>query len=133
MHEHELQYTSDHGVFPLLQIPLATIPFLLTWHPPVVTGIVHLSPRLLVNYSLCPPLAPCTLPPKIPTLLGFPPDPACIQLGRHHKPNPQYTAQLDRQKRFVFGLDVVCEFKARARESTRFHSWPSISLKGLVI
>jgi hypothetical protein len=38
-------------------------PFLLTWHPPVVTGIVHLGPRLSVNCSplfpiapLCPPL-----------------------------------------------------------------------------
>jgi hypothetical protein len=36
---------------------------LLTWHPPVVTGIVHLGPRLSVNCSplfpivpLCPPL-----------------------------------------------------------------------------
>jgi hypothetical protein len=37
--------------------------FLLTWHPPVVTGIVHLGPKLSVNCSplfpivpLCPPL-----------------------------------------------------------------------------
>jgi hypothetical protein len=47
-----------------MHIPLATIPILLlTWHPPVVTGIVHLGPRLSVNCSplfpsvpLCPPL-----------------------------------------------------------------------------
>ncbi len=52
--------------FPLLS------PLLLTWHPPVVTGIVHLSPRLLVNYPLCPPLLPCTFPPQIPKPPGFP-------------------------------------------------------------
>jgi hypothetical protein len=47
-----------------MHIPLASIPtLLLTWHPPVVTGVVHLGPRLSVNCSplfpivpLCPPL-----------------------------------------------------------------------------
>ncbi len=47
-----------------MHIPLASIPtLLLTWHPPVVTGIVHLGPRLSANCSplfpivpLCPPL-----------------------------------------------------------------------------
>jgi hypothetical protein len=47
-----------------MHIPLASIPtLLLTWHSPVVTGIVHLGPRLSANCSplfpivpLCPPL-----------------------------------------------------------------------------
>jgi hypothetical protein len=42
-----------------MHIPLATIPILLlTWHPPVVTGIVHLGPRLSVNCSPLFPIAP---------------------------------------------------------------------------
>ncbi len=40
---------------PLAIFPLANPLLLLTWHPPVVTGIVHLGPRLSVN---CPPLFP---------------------------------------------------------------------------
>ncbi len=41
---------SPYFSFPLLA-PLAPplCPLLLTWHPPAVTGIVHLSLRLLVN------------------------------------------------------------------------------------
>jgi hypothetical protein len=42
-----------------MHVPLATIPTrLLTWHPPVVTGIVHLSPRLSANCSPLFPVAP---------------------------------------------------------------------------
>ncbi len=70
--------------FPLLS------PLLLTWHPPVVTGIVHLSPRLLVDYPLCPPLLPCTFPPQIPNPLGFP-GPNVLLIRVHHKPSSQYT------------------------------------------
>jgi hypothetical protein len=42
--------------FPLLSHSLCWLPFasplcplLLTWHPPAVTGMIHLSLRLLVN------------------------------------------------------------------------------------
>jgi hypothetical protein len=59
-HIHE----SDSIIYLHMHIPLAIIPtLLLTWHPPIVTGIVHLGPRLSVNCSpllpivpLCPPL-----------------------------------------------------------------------------
>jgi hypothetical protein len=37
-------------------------PLLLTWHPPAVTGIVHLRLRLLVNWPHLPTLHP-TVPP----------------------------------------------------------------------
>ncbi len=42
--------TYIHGAIPLCS-PFAPplYPLLLTWHPPAVTGIVHLSLRLLVN------------------------------------------------------------------------------------
>jgi hypothetical protein len=62
---HSNTYTNQILIIYLhMHIPLATAPtFLLTWHPPVVTGIVHLGPRLSVNCSplfpivpLCPPL-----------------------------------------------------------------------------
>ncbi len=48
--------TYIHGAIPLTLLspywlPLVSplCPLLLTWHPPAVTGIVHLSLRLLVN------------------------------------------------------------------------------------
>jgi hypothetical protein len=59
--------------FPLLFSPLADFPLLpfvsplcsllLTWHPRVVTGIVHLPLRLLVNWP-CLPTLPPTDPPS---------------------------------------------------------------------
>jgi hypothetical protein len=56
MHGHELQYAIIHGAFPLLLSPLASSPFLPLCTPfyflgtlLAVTGIIHLSPRLLVN------------------------------------------------------------------------------------
>ncbi len=57
--------------FPLLplQIPLCLpfCPFPLTWHPPVVTGIVHLRLRLLVNWPYLPHPSPnCPTLPKFP-------------------------------------------------------------------
>jgi hypothetical protein len=69
-----IQHPYGHKLQYILYIALPLIfPFLLTWHPPAVTGMVHLSPRLLVNCPLCPPLLPCTLPlPQLPSLLGFP-------------------------------------------------------------
>ncbi len=45
-------WRNSPGFFPLpLLIPLCPplYPLLLTWHPPAVTGIVHLPLRLLVN------------------------------------------------------------------------------------
>jgi hypothetical protein len=62
---HSNTYTDQILVIYLhMHTPLAITPIiLLTWHPPVVTGIVHLGPRLSVNCSplfpivpLCPPL-----------------------------------------------------------------------------
>ncbi len=42
-------------------------PLLLTWHPPAVTGIVHLSLRLLVNWPHLPHPSPNPpLPSKFP-------------------------------------------------------------------
>jgi hypothetical protein len=43
-------HISPCSPYPLL-VPLCSplCPFLLTWHPPVVIGIVHLPLRLLVN------------------------------------------------------------------------------------
>ncbi len=43
--------------FPLLYSPCC-IPLLLTWLPPAVTGIVHLNPRLLVNWLPLSPIGP---------------------------------------------------------------------------
>ncbi len=63
---------------PLAIIPLANPPSLLTWHPPVVTGIVHLGPRLSANYSPVFPIAPLCPPSKIPTLSRISPNPMCI-------------------------------------------------------
>ncbi len=59
-HIHGSDFNHHHH----MHIPLAITPILLlTWHPPVVTGIVHLAPRLSANCSplfpivpLCPPL-----------------------------------------------------------------------------
>jgi hypothetical protein len=62
---HSNTYTDQILVIYLhMHTPLAITPILLlTWHPPAVPGIVHLSPRLSVNCSplfpivpLCPPL-----------------------------------------------------------------------------
>jgi hypothetical protein len=62
---HSSAYTNQILIIYLhMHIPLAITPILLlTWHPPVVTGIIHLGPRLSVNCSplfpivpLCPPL-----------------------------------------------------------------------------
>ncbi len=81
--------------FPLLS------PLLLTWHPPIVTGIVHLSPRLLVNYPLCPPLLPCTFPPpKLSTLSGFP-GPNVLLIRAHHKPSSQCTRHLVQHEEII--------------------------------
>ncbi len=43
--------------FPLLYFPLL-YSLLLTWLPPAVTGIIHLSPRLLVNWLPLSPIVP---------------------------------------------------------------------------
>ncbi len=62
---HSNTYTDQVFIIYLhMHTPLAITPILLlTWHPPVVIGIVHLGPRLSVNCSplfpivpLCPPL-----------------------------------------------------------------------------
>jgi hypothetical protein len=78
---HKLQY--------ILYIALPLIfPLLLTWHPPAVTGMVHLSPRLLVNCPLCPPLLPCTLPfPNFHPFWVFP-DPNVLLIRTHPNPFP---------------------------------------------
>ncbi len=57
-----------------MHVPLATIPILLlTWHPPVVIGIVHLGPRLSANCSPLFPIAPLCPPLQNPNLfLDFP-------------------------------------------------------------
>ncbi len=79
--------------FPLLYSP-CYIPLLLTWHPPAVTGIVHLNPRLLVNWL---PLSP--IGPLYPSFRN--PNPPWIfpRLNVHliraiHRPSSQYTTQL---------------------------------------
>ncbi len=54
----------SHCRFPLVS-PLC--PLLLTWHPPAVTGIVHLPLRLLVNWPrFAPPFTHPTHPLQIP-------------------------------------------------------------------
>ena len=59
-----------------MHIPLATIPtLLLTWHPPVVTGIVHLGPRLSVNCSPLFPIAPLCPPVQNPNPFSDFPEP----------------------------------------------------------
>jgi hypothetical protein len=47
-------------------VPLANPPLLLTWHPPVVTEIVHLGPRLSVDCSPLSPIAPLCPPLQNP-------------------------------------------------------------------
>ncbi len=68
----QYSYIYIHGAIPLVFLspcwfpsapPLC--PLLLTWHPPAVTGIVHLSLRLLVNWPHLPHPSPnCPTPPK---------------------------------------------------------------------
>jgi hypothetical protein len=58
--------------FPLFFSPFGSplpplCPLLLTWHPPAVTGIVHLSLRLLVNWPHLPHPSPNSpFPSKLP-------------------------------------------------------------------
>jgi hypothetical protein len=71
---HTIQLHIYMAQFPLLSSPLAGSPFapplcplLLTWLPPAVTGIVHLSLRLLVNWPHLPHPSPnYPTPSKIP-------------------------------------------------------------------
>ena len=60
---------------PLAIFSLANPPLLLTWHPPVVTGIVHLGPRLSVNYSPLSPIAPLCPPLQNPNPFSDFPEP----------------------------------------------------------
>ncbi len=60
-------YMAQFPLLPLL-IPLC-LPFVslpLTWHPPVVIGIVHLPLRLLVNWPHLLPFTQLTHPSQIP-------------------------------------------------------------------
>ncbi len=59
----------------LATIPLANPLLLLTWRPPVVTGIVHLGPRLSANYSPLFPIAPSCPPLKNPNPFSDFPEP----------------------------------------------------------
>ncbi len=58
--------------FPLLPFASPLYPLPLTWHPPVVIGIVHLPLRLLVNWPHLLPFTQLTHPSQIP---GIPPAP----------------------------------------------------------
>jgi hypothetical protein len=70
-----------------IALPLIFL-LLLTWHPPAVTGMVHLSPRLLVDCPLCPPLLPCTLPfPNSHPFWVFP-GPNVLLIRTHPNPFP---------------------------------------------
>jgi len=72
---HSNTYTDQILIIYLhMHIPLAITPILLlTWHPPVVTGIVHLGPRLSVNCSPLFPIAPSRPPLQNPNpSLDFP-------------------------------------------------------------
>jgi hypothetical protein len=72
---HTIQSYIYMAQFPLFFSPLASSPFapplcplLLTWHSPAVTGIVHLSLRLLVNWPHSPHPSPnYPTPSKFPT------------------------------------------------------------------
>jgi hypothetical protein len=64
-----------HVHVPLATVPLANPFLLLTWHPPVVTGIVHLGPRLSVNYSPLFPIAPLCPPLQNPNPFSDFPEP----------------------------------------------------------
>ncbi len=78
-----------HVHAPLAIIPLVNLSFyVLTWHPPVVIGIVHLSPRLLVNYFPLSPIAPFVpSPPKSQPFSDFP-GPNVHPIKAHLKPPP---------------------------------------------
>jgi hypothetical protein len=76
---HTIQSHIYMAQFPLFFSPLASPPFapplcplLLTWHPPAVTGIVHLGLRLLVNWPHLPHPSP-----NYPTPSKFP-SPNCL-------------------------------------------------------
>jgi hypothetical protein len=87
--------------FPLLS------PFLLTWHPPVVTGIVHLSPRLLVNCPLCPHGSLVPFPPQIPNPLGFP-GPNVLLIRAHYNPlsSIQHSSILQKMCAIIRGFQL---------------------------
>ncbi len=78
---HSNIYTDQVSIIYLhMHVPLATVPLsspllLLTWHPPVVTGIVHLGPRLSVNYSSLFPIAPLCPPLQNPNPFSDFPEP----------------------------------------------------------
>ncbi len=57
-------YMAQFPLLPLLGSPLPPplCPLPLTWHPPVVTGIVYLPLRLLVNWPHLLPFTQLTLP-----------------------------------------------------------------------
>jgi hypothetical protein len=72
-----------------MHIPLAIIPvLLLTWHPPVVTGIVHLGPRLSVNCSPLLPIAPSCPPIQNPNPFSDFPEPNVHLIKARLNPPP---------------------------------------------
>ncbi len=71
------------AIIPLAIIPLANPCFYLLGTLLVVTGIVHLSPRLLVNCPLCPHCSLVPSPPQIPNPPGFP-EPNVLLIRAHH-------------------------------------------------
>ncbi len=89
-----IQHVYEYKLLHILHtaLPLAS-PFILTWHPPVVIGIVHLSPRLLVNYPLVPRCILVSFPPPwLSTPPGFP-GPNVLLIRAHPKFSSQYTRQ----------------------------------------
>ncbi len=80
---------SDLIIYLHTHIPLAITPaLLLTWHPPVVTGIVHLGPRLSVNCSPSFPIVPLCPPLQNPNPFSDFPDPNVHLIRRVSTPFP---------------------------------------------
>jgi hypothetical protein len=78
---------------PCFSIPLVPplCPLLLTWHPPAVTGIVHLSLRLLVNWPHLPHPSPN---PPLPSKFPEPQLPSALQRRPREYSGSCYPEQL---------------------------------------
>jgi hypothetical protein len=86
------QRMHESGIIHLLHmhIPLAVTPqLLLTWHPPVVTGIVHLGPRLSVNCSPLFPIVPLCPPLQTPNPFSDFPEPNVHLIKARLNPLPR--------------------------------------------
>jgi hypothetical protein len=87
IHGSGFNYISTYARSPCYNSPCQP-PLLLTWHPPVVTGIVHLGPRLSVNYSPLSPIAPLCPPLQNPNPFSDFPEPKLHLIKARLNPLP---------------------------------------------